>query len=60
MQSMNEISKIMVNGVEYDINDTEKADKSTTLSGYGITDAYTKTEIFLRYLEYFAPKLYCI
>ena len=29
------------------INDmmSEKSDKSTTLSGYGITDAYTKTEI---------------
>lgn len=24
---------------------SEKADKSTTLSGYGITDAYTKTEV---------------
>ena len=26
-------------------SDTTKADKATTLSGYGITDAYTKTEI---------------
>lgn len=26
-------------------HDTSKADKATTLSGYGITDAYTKTEI---------------
>ena len=25
--------------------DTNKADKSTTLNGYGITDAYTKTEV---------------
>lgn len=25
--------------------DTEKADKATTLAGYGITDAYTKTQI---------------
>ena len=26
-------------------SDTAKADKATTLAGYGITDAYTKTEI---------------
>ena len=26
-------------------SDTAKADKATTLSGFGITDAYTKTEI---------------
>lgn len=42
---MNKISEVMVNGVKYSFNDTEKANKSTTLSGYGITDAYTKDEI---------------
>ena len=26
-------------------SDTAKADKATTLAGYGITDAYTKTEV---------------
>lgn len=26
-------------------SDTSKADKATTLAGYGITDAYTKTEV---------------
>ena len=31
-----------LNAVEDKLNN--KADKSTTLSGYGITDAYTKTE----------------
>ena len=37
----------IVSGHTGDISDlqTDKADKATTLSGYGITDAYTKTEI---------------
>ena len=36
-----------LNAVEDYVTDiaNNKADKSTTLSGYGITDAYTKTEV---------------
>ena len=30
---------------ELDAMDTDKADKATTLAGYGITDAYTKAEV---------------
>lgn len=43
------IDEVEIKGVTYDISDTTtretKADKATTLKGYGITDAYTKTEI---------------
>lgn len=53
---MADISKINVKGVNYDIKDATaresvetlesgKADNATTLAGYGITDAYTKTEV---------------
>lgn len=50
---MSDISKITLpNGIEYDLKDStartdlqDKADKATTLSGYGITNAYTKDEV---------------
>ena len=40
-------AEALVNAHETSVNEalTGKADKATTLSGYGITDAYTKTEI---------------
>lgn len=40
-------AETLVNAHETSVNEalTGKADKATTLSGYGITDAYTKTEI---------------
>lgn len=40
-------AEALVNAHETSVNEalSGKADKSTTLSGYGITDAYTKTEI---------------
>jgi len=34
----------IVDGLDLDAKFEEKADKATTLAGYGITDAYTKTE----------------
>lgn len=37
-------SKIEVDGLIADVN-AAKADKATTIAGYGITDVYTKTEI---------------
>lgn len=36
-------------------SDTSKADKATTLSGYGITDAYTKTEIDSKVSSVYKP-----
>lgn len=40
-------AEALVNAHETSVNEalTGKADKATTISGYGITDAYTKTEI---------------
>lgn len=36
---------------------TLKADKATTLSGYGITDSYTKLEVDTKFTNY-APVVY--
>ncbi|MDO4952719.1 MAG: hypothetical protein Q4E34_02700, partial [Synergistaceae bacterium] len=33
---------------KYDAYEARKADKATTLSGYGIADAYTKTELYTK------------
>lgn len=46
---MADVSKININGTSYNIKDitarTNKADKATTLAGYGISNAYTKAEV---------------
>lgn len=39
------LAQIATNTNNINALETNKADKATTLSGYGITDAYTKTEI---------------
>lgn len=50
VQTMNEGTNVAWTGTKWDALGTStdlsrKADKSTTLSGYGITNAYTKTEV---------------
>ena len=40
-----ELAQIATNTNNINALETNKADKATTISGYGITDAYTKTEI---------------
>lgn len=52
IENVNLLSNI-VSGHTGDISDlqTNKADKATTLSGYGITDAYTKTESDNKYTK---------
>lgn len=46
-QNENEQQTVDIAQLRQDVNNlaTTKADKATTLSGYGITDAYTKTEV---------------
>lgn len=46
-QNENEQQTVDITQLRQDVNNlaTTKADKATTLSGYGITDAYTKTEV---------------
>ena len=44
--NLNTTSKIIVDAInEVNTNTNNKANKATTLSGYGITDAYTKAEV---------------
>ena len=46
-QDKNDEQDVDITQLRQDVNTlaTTKADKATTLSGYGITDAYTKTEV---------------
>ena len=41
-------ANVTANAEAIDNLDTNKADKATTLSGYGITDAYTKTQTYTK------------